>query len=117
MERIAQENLANGDTVIKRAHMETGLPQQRSSGERMRIVNQLRLFAENIREGSWVDPRIDHAQFDRKLLPKPDVCRLLQHGITASFPQSWLASELKDNNPLDIMRLVNGRLTRESHRA
>jgi NADP-dependent aldehyde dehydrogenase len=49
----------------------------RLTGERGRAVGQARLFAELIREGSWVDARIDTAIPDRQPLPKPDVRRML----------------------------------------
>ncbi len=38
---------------------------------------QLRMFANVVREGSWVDARIDRAIPDRKPLPKPDIRRML----------------------------------------
>src|SRR6201999_268442 len=42
-----------------------------------RTCGQLRLFATLVREGSWVDARIDPALPDRKPLPRPDLRRLL----------------------------------------
>ena len=77
LERIAQEIQALGDDLIQRAHLETGLPEARLTGERARSVNQLRLFAEVAREGSWVDARIDSAIPDRQPVPKPDLRRML----------------------------------------
>ncbi|HSU50262.1 MAG TPA: aldehyde dehydrogenase (NADP(+)), partial [Segetibacter sp.] len=50
-----------------------GLPEARITGERGRTVGQLKLFAQLLREGSWVDARIDHADPDRKPLPKIDL--------------------------------------------
>ncbi|MGA1861229.1 aldehyde dehydrogenase (NADP(+)), partial [Azospirillum sp. 11R-A] len=38
-----------------------GLPRARLEGERGRTVGQLRLFAQVVREGSWVEARIDPA--------------------------------------------------------
>jgi alpha-ketoglutaric semialdehyde dehydrogenase len=73
LEAIGEEILALGDQLIQRCMAETGLPEARLTGERMRTVNQLRLFAEVVREGSWVDARIDTAIPDRKPLPKPDI--------------------------------------------
>src|SRR6185437_15552127 len=49
----------------------------RLTGERGRTVNQLRLFANLVKEGSFVDARIDPALPDRKPLPKPDLRRML----------------------------------------
>lgn len=36
-------------------------------------MNQLRLFASVVRDGSWIDARIDPAMPDRQPLPRPDV--------------------------------------------
>ena len=77
LERIAEEILAIGDDLLQRAHVETGLPLDRLTGERGRTIGQLRLFAEVVREGSWVDARIDPALPDRKPLPRPDLRRML----------------------------------------
>src|SRR6186713_2397367 len=41
LESIAEEILALGDDLIKRCMEETGLPEARLTGERMRTVNQL----------------------------------------------------------------------------
>ena len=77
LEKIGDEIVALGDELIKRAHLETGLPEARLTGERARTVGQLRLFAEVAREGSWVDARIDHALPERPPVPKPDLRRML----------------------------------------
>jgi NADP-dependent aldehyde dehydrogenase len=77
LDRIAEEILALGDDLIARAHLETGLPPARLTGERARTVNQLRMFAQVAREGSWVDARIDTAVPNRQPQPKPDVRRML----------------------------------------
>jgi 2,5-dioxopentanoate dehydrogenase len=77
LERIGEEIEALGDTLLNTANVETGLPvAERLAGERARTVNQLKMFANLIREGSWVDARIDRAIPDRKP-PKPDVRRML----------------------------------------
>ncbi len=77
LERIADELMALGDALIDRAGQESGLPAARLQGERARTVGQLRMFANLLREGSWVDARIDHAEPERKPLPKPDLRRML----------------------------------------
>jgi NADP-dependent aldehyde dehydrogenase len=77
LERIADEIMALGDDLIRRAHLETGLPEARLTGERARTIGQLRLFAQVAREGSWVDARIDQAIPDRQPAPKPDLRRML----------------------------------------
>jgi len=73
LETVAEEILELGDDLLVRCSEETGLPQARLIGERGRTVNQLKLFAELLREGSWVDARIDKAMPERQPLPKPDV--------------------------------------------
>lgn len=78
LERIAQEIEALGDTLIERASAETGLPAARITGERGRTCGQLRLFAQVLREGSWVDARIDTALPDRTPAPRPDIRRMLR---------------------------------------
>jgi len=77
LERIAEEILALGDGLIETARAETALTADRLNGERMRTVNQLRLFAEVVRSGEWKDVRIDPALPDRKPLRRPDLRRTL----------------------------------------
>jgi NADP-dependent aldehyde dehydrogenase len=77
LERIAENLLELGDTLVRRAHVETGLPEGRITTERQRTVNQLRSFAGVAREGSWVDARIDTADPDRQPIPRPDLRRML----------------------------------------
>jgi 2,5-dioxopentanoate dehydrogenase len=77
LEAIAQAWLDLGDDLITQAHAETALPLARLTGERMRMVNQTRLFAALVREGSWVDAWIDRADPARQPQPKPDVRRML----------------------------------------
>ena len=76
LDRIAEEIERVGD-LLDVAHKETALPAERLAGERARTAGQLRLFANLVREGSWVDARIDRALPDRKPLPKPDIRRML----------------------------------------
>ncbi len=77
LERIGEEIISLGDDLIDRANRESGLPKERLTGERGRTVNQLKMFAGLIREGSWVDARIDRAMPDRQPLPRPDIRRML----------------------------------------
>lgn len=78
LDKIADNIMALGDTLIERCQKETALPTGRLQGERGRTVNQLRLFAEVVREGSWVDARIDLAKPDRQPLPKADIRHMLR---------------------------------------
>ena len=77
LEAVADEIEALSDALVERITAETALPEGRVKGERARTTGQLRLFAGVVREGSWVDARIDTAQPDREPLPKPDLRRML----------------------------------------
>jgi NADP-dependent aldehyde dehydrogenase len=73
LRRIAENIEALGDELVARANSETALPEARLRGETARTCSQLRLFADVVEEGSWVDARIDRGDPERKPLPKPDV--------------------------------------------
>jgi NADP-dependent aldehyde dehydrogenase len=73
LEAIAQEIMSIGDELLERANAETGLALPRLQGERGRTINQLSLFAKQIREGSWVNAIIDTAEPERQPMPKPDI--------------------------------------------
>ncbi len=73
LRHIAAAIEAAAPAIIKRANLETALPEPRLSGEVDRTCGQLRLFAEVVEEGSWVDARIDNADPNRKPLPKPSI--------------------------------------------
>src|SRR5579863_4804500 len=64
--------------LVDRAHRETALPEARLKGESARTINQLRLFAQVVEEGSWVNARIDPAQPDRKPLPRSDIRSIMR---------------------------------------
>jgi NADP-dependent aldehyde dehydrogenase len=74
---IADELLGLGEPLLLRAHAETALPMARLESERARTVNQLRLFAEVLDEGSWIEARIDPGDPARTPAPKPDIRRML----------------------------------------
>ncbi len=77
LDGIADEIEALGEALVERVTAETALPEGRVRGERGRTTSQLRLFAEVVREGSWVEARIDRALPDRRPVPKPDLRRML----------------------------------------
>ena len=79
LETIAEEILSIGDDLITRCMEETGLQEARLKGERGRTTAQLKLFASYLRDGSWVDARIDKADPNR-VPPKPDI-RSMQKAI------------------------------------
>lgn len=77
------------EPLVARAMLETALAAARLQGETARTCNQLRLFADLVEEGSWVDARIDSAQAERKPLPRPDIRSLLRPlGPVAVFAAS-----------------------------
>ncbi|HEX3355990.1 MAG TPA: aldehyde dehydrogenase (NADP(+)), partial [Tepidisphaeraceae bacterium] len=65
------------EPIKERAAAESALPPARLTGELARTTGQLRLFANLVEEGSWVDARIDRADPHRKPAPKPDIRRML----------------------------------------
>lgn len=89
LEGIAAGILDLGDELITRGMAETGLPRPRLEGERLRTVDQLRMFAQLVRAGDFVEPRLDSAMPDRKPTPRPDLrLRHLPIGPVAVFGAS-----------------------------
>jgi len=77
---IADEIEARGAEITAMGCKETGLPEARLNGERGRTTGQLRLFAEHIEAGNYLDRRYDAALPDRAPLSRPDI-RLVQRPI------------------------------------
>ncbi|MCW6006232.1 aldehyde dehydrogenase (NADP(+)) [Micromonospora sp. CPCC 205371] len=73
LDTIAANVEALGDVLVDRVVAETGLPRARVESERARTCAQLRLFAEVVREGSWLGVRVDPARPERTPLPRPDI--------------------------------------------
>lgn len=80
LEAIADEIEARGAAITEIGTRETGLPTARLEGERGRTTGQLRLFASHIRDGGYLDRRVDPALPDRKPLPRPEI-RLMQRPV------------------------------------
>ena len=76
LETIAANIEALGDALISKASEETNLPAARLTGERGRTTMQLRMFAQMLREGSWVEATVDTAIPD-KTPPRPDIRKML----------------------------------------
>lgn len=76
LEAIARELESLGDVLIEQTVLETGLRRERLVSERTRTTNQLQLFAELVRDGSYLDARIDLELPDRTP-PRPDLRRML----------------------------------------
>lgn len=77
---IADQIEARAETITAIGTAETGLPEGRLQGERGRTTGQLRLFADHIRKGDYLDRRHDAALPDRQPLPRPDL-RMIQRPI------------------------------------
>ncbi|WP_415234214.1 aldehyde dehydrogenase (NADP(+)) [Pseudorhodobacter sp.] len=75
---IADEIDARGDAITEVGSAETGLPAARLQGERGRTVGQLRLFADHILKGDYLDRRHDAAQPDRQPAPRPEIVMMQQ---------------------------------------
>ncbi|MGA8490146.1 MAG: aldehyde dehydrogenase (NADP(+)) [Terriglobales bacterium] len=78
LRRIAGNIESIGAELAERAEQETALPKARLQGETARTCGQLRLFAQVVEEGSWVQARIDCADPDRKPTPRPDIRSMLR---------------------------------------
>jgi NADP-dependent aldehyde dehydrogenase len=74
---IADEIENIGEVLIDRCCEESGLPKARIMGERGRTVGQLRMFANLIAEGSWLEASIETADIKRNPIPKPDIRKML----------------------------------------
>lgn len=77
---IADEIEALGAALTQIGMSETGLPEARLNGERGRTTGQLRLFAQHILDGAYLDRRHDQALPDRQPLPRPDI-RMIQRPV------------------------------------
>ncbi len=75
---IADELDASKDELVALAQEETRLPPGRLTGEVGRTTFQLRLTADAVEEGSWLEVAIDHADPDWPTGPRPDLRRVLR---------------------------------------
>ncbi|GAM05646.1 aldehyde dehydrogenase (NADP(+)) [Novosphingobium sp. MBES04] len=88
LERIADEIMALGEPLLEAYLTESGLPRARSEGERGRTCGQLRMFADVVRKGQFLQMRIDPALPDRAP-PRPDLrLRMIPVGPVAVFGAS-----------------------------
>lgn len=72
LREIAASLEAQTAELIERANLETALPAPRLQYEIARTANQLRMFADVVEEGSWVNARIERAIPSRTPSPRPD---------------------------------------------
>ncbi len=84
LESIALEIEALGDELLQTTMQETNLPLARLTGERGRTTMQLRMFAQMLRDGHWVDASIDHANAE-KTPPKPELKNVGWNWTCGSF--------------------------------
>lgn len=77
---IADEIEARAEAITEIGSQESGLPEGRLNGERGRTTGQLRLFADHILKGDYLDRRHDEALPDRQPLPRSDL-RMMQRPI------------------------------------
>lgn len=68
----------NREVLVALAAGESHLPDARLQGELSRTINQLKMFARLLREGSWVQAVIDTAIPDRAPAPRPDLRKLMR---------------------------------------
>ncbi len=73
---IAEEIESLRDALVATAHQETNLPFPRLNGEIGRTTGQLKMFAQLVAEGSWVEATIDSPNAER-VPPKPDTRKML----------------------------------------
>jgi NADP-dependent aldehyde dehydrogenase len=72
---VADALMAAQPELVATAMAETGLSEQRLAGELKRTAVQLRLFADVVVDGSYLDVRIDEADNDFALGVRPDLRR------------------------------------------
>jgi alpha-ketoglutaric semialdehyde dehydrogenase len=72
LETIATNLEGLGNSLVARARAETGLPEARLQGELARTTGQLRMFSRVLRDGGFLDVRLDHA-LPHRAPPRPDI--------------------------------------------
>ncbi|MEJ2856953.1 MULTISPECIES: aldehyde dehydrogenase (NADP(+)) [unclassified Saccharothrix] len=88
LERVADALDGSAESLVAVADAETALGVPRLSGELKRTTNQLRLFAEVLREGSYVEAVLDSAD-PGTVPPRPVLRRVLRPlGTVAVFSAS-----------------------------
>jgi len=114
LETIAQKIMEKEDELIERTMKEAALSYKRVFSERDRTVHQLKLYAQMLKEGSYVEATIETADEYRKPERKPDLRKMLEPigpvlVFTASnFPLAYAtaggdtASALAAGNPVIV---------------
>ncbi|SFD60684.1 NADP-dependent aldehyde dehydrogenase [Actinopolyspora alba] len=73
LDRIADNIDALNETLVERAHSESGLPKARLTGEVGRTTGQLRMFASLVRQGDLEAPRVDPSPAADGSRSRPDI--------------------------------------------
>jgi NADP-dependent aldehyde dehydrogenase len=74
---MADEIEKDGDAIVEAADRESALGQARLRGELARSAYQLRLFAEVLADGGYLELTIDHPDPEAVPAPRPDLRRML----------------------------------------
>ncbi|GAA0880458.1 aldehyde dehydrogenase (NADP(+)) [Algoriphagus jejuensis] len=77
LDTLAETLEANRAEIVPLAVKESNLPEGRINGELGRTTGQIKLFANMVKEGSWVEATVDPADPNRAPLPKADIRRML----------------------------------------
>ncbi|HEY0123067.1 MAG TPA: aldehyde dehydrogenase (NADP(+)) [Rhizobium sp.] len=89
LDAIGAEIASLGDELIVRAMTETGLPRGRLEGEQTRTINQLMMFAQELRSHDPADLRFDPEDPMRTPVPRPQLrSRRIGVGPVAVFGAS-----------------------------
>ena len=111
---VADALTANADELVALAMEETGLAEARLRGELKRTTFQLRLFADTVVDGSYLDARIDRADPEFALGARPDLRRVNEpigpvlNFAASNFPFAFsvaggdTASALAAGNPVIV---------------
>ena len=98
LDAIALELEKAGPQLIEMACLETALSAARIEGELGRTKSQIKLFSQLLRDGHWVDAKIDTGDIRRKPVPRPDI-RSMQRPIgpvavfgASNFPLAFSAA-------------------------
>ena len=78
LEHLADRLDGAADELVPLAAQETHLGAERLQGELKRTTFQLRLFAELLRDGSFLQATVDHADPAWPMGPRPDLRRMLR---------------------------------------
>jgi NADP-dependent aldehyde dehydrogenase len=77
LETLAEILESHRAEIVPLAVKESNLPEGRINGELGRTTGQIKLFANLVKEGSWVEATVDPADPGRQPLPKADIRRML----------------------------------------